>query len=303
MVRVALVAAGHTGAASIRCSALMPKRPWYPKNTGDYVRDTRHLSLEEHGAYNLLMDFYWDRGPLVDNSELLPTLRRIWGVSLQKTRKIWQKISIFFYEKDGVFRHKRIDEEIAEAEHKQEFMAEIGAKGGRRSRKRTQCNPDPDTRSPYLGSTDQKGESSRNAEEGSEPPGDSLPPPAISIPLIPRDGEFPIHLADVREWQETFPAVDVMAALRHIRQWSKDNPERRKTEAGVRRFITRWLAKAQDSGEYPKDGPRGPGGGRSAPRPRGSVEDANARAVAEFVGAMSPDDEPPPIENRECRHA
>lgn len=70
---------------------------------------------------------------------------------------------------------------------------------------------------------------------------------AISMPL--NDGsEFPIFDADVREWEKLYPAVDVMQELRNARGWLLGNPTRRKTKAGIKRFITGWLAKEQNKG-------------------------------------------------------
>lgn len=37
---------------------------WYPRYPGKYARKTATLSLAEHGAYALLMDFYYVNGPL-----------------------------------------------------------------------------------------------------------------------------------------------------------------------------------------------------------------------------------------------
>lgn len=70
---------------------------------------------------------------------------------------------------------------------------------------------------------------------------------AISMPL--NDGsEFPVLDNDVREWEKLYPAVDVMQELRNMRGWLMSNPTRRKTKAGVKRFITAWLAKEQNKG-------------------------------------------------------
>ena len=77
----------------------MPKRPWYPRNTGDYARDTKHLTLDQHGAYTLLMDHYWDSGVgclPVDEKKLTQILSRVWGTTPQKTRKTWQVLVNFF---------------------------------------------------------------------------------------------------------------------------------------------------------------------------------------------------------------
>lgn len=35
---------------------------WYPRYVGDYSRKTKHLSLVEHGAYALLLDWYYSNG-------------------------------------------------------------------------------------------------------------------------------------------------------------------------------------------------------------------------------------------------
>lgn len=35
---------------------------WYPRYVGDYARKTAHLSLAQHGAYTLLMDWYYSTG-------------------------------------------------------------------------------------------------------------------------------------------------------------------------------------------------------------------------------------------------
>ena len=78
---------------------------------------------------------------------------------------------------------------------------------------------------------------------GSKPSAPSI----ISIPLLGKI-EYPITQKDVDQWQEVFPAVEVLACLRHIRQWNMDNPTRRKTGKGITKHITSWLASEQDKG-------------------------------------------------------
>lgn len=71
-------------------------------------------------------------------------------------------------------------------------------------------------------------------------------PAVLAFPLAKRGETFPVTQSDIDEWQESFPGVDVLQELRHCLQWSRDNPARRKTRAGIRRHITGWLAKQQD---------------------------------------------------------
>lgn len=71
-------------------------------------------------------------------------------------------------------------------------------------------------------------------------------PIVISIPLIPRDGEFGVVQSDIDEWSRAYPAVDVAQQLHRVRAWCLSNPEKRKTARGIKRFINGWLAKNQD---------------------------------------------------------
>ena len=54
--------------------------------------------------------------------------------------------------------------------------------------------------------------------------------------------------ADVNGWMELYPAVDVMQELRNMKGWCQDNPRKRKTKKGIRRFVGSWLAREQDKG-------------------------------------------------------
>ena len=94
----------------------------------------------------------------------------------------------------------------------------------------------------------------REGKEGdsTEPQSDSPPPsdpPAavLEIPLVDKT-EFPVTQAMVDEWEQTFPAVDVVATLRRIRTWCIANPTQKKTARGVQSFLVRWLGKEQDGG-------------------------------------------------------
>lgn len=72
-------------------------------------------------------------------------------------------------------------------------------------------------------------------------------PPVITL-LLNTGSEYGIFQSDITEWKELYPAVDVMQELRNMKGWCKENKAKRKTEKGIRRFITGWLAREQDSG-------------------------------------------------------
>ena len=60
--------------------------------------------------------------------------------------------------------------------------------------------------------------------------------------------EYEITEDDVKEYKELYPAVDVPQALRNMKGWCNDHPQKRKTRSGIKRFIGSWLRKEQDRG-------------------------------------------------------
>jgi predicted phage replisome organizer len=72
-------------------------------------------------------------------------------------------------------------------------------------------------------------------------------PSAIDLTL--NTGElYGIDEDSVKEWEEIYPAVDVMQELRNMKGWLLANPTKRKTKSGIKRFINNWLAKEQNKG-------------------------------------------------------
>lgn len=90
-------------------------------------------------------------------------------------------------------------------------------------------------------------------EESGEPETGSTPA-VIGIPTI--DGnECPITQDQIQEWQQAYPAVDVLQQLREMRAWSNANPAKKKTKRGIPKFIVGWLGKEQDKGGHPGRSP------------------------------------------------
>ena len=81
-------------------------------------------------------------------------------------------------------------------------------------------------------------------------PIDSTEPQAPSVlTLLLNDGsEYPITQADIDEWQNVYPNVDVLQQLKAMKLWCKDKPKNRKTKSGIRRFVANWLDKEQNKG-------------------------------------------------------
>lgn len=116
-------------------------------------------------------------------------------------------------------------------------------------------NLDGDDPKNGLGDDPKNGIQNLPIEPTKEPLTECAPPSAapavIALPLNGKDQEHLVTGAELTQWQELYPGVDVMAALREIRAWALANPNRRKTRQGIAEHIRRWLSKAQDKGQYP----------------------------------------------------
>lgn len=90
------------------------------------------------------------------------------------------------------------------------------------------------------------------------------PSPAVISIILNDKTEYPITEADVEGWKDLYPAVDVMQELRKMKGWADANPAKRKTKAGIKRFINAWLAKEQDRYHGPAVGQQQPYQGRGS---------------------------------------
>lgn len=71
--------------------------------------------------------------------------------------------------------------------------------------------------------------------------------PALTMTL--NDGtEYPIFDDYIDQMKELYPAVDVEQELRNMKAWCINNPTKRKTKTGIKKFIGNWLAKEQNRG-------------------------------------------------------
>lgn len=124
-----------------------------------------------------------------------------------------------------------------------------------------------------------------------EPQADSVPPvtiqqaqsAVITIPLKGKKaGEYPICQSDIDDWSESYPAVDVLQALRSIRQWNLSNPAKQKTIRGIRGHITTWLDKEQNRGGN-RASPCVTNGQQIKPRTYAQAQDMEERQIARML--------------------
>jgi len=82
---------------------------YYERHLGDYARDTAHLSMLEHGAYNLLLDRYYatEQGIPADQAHRLCRAR-----TREERAAVDTVLQEFFSQQEGQWVHKRAETEI-----------------------------------------------------------------------------------------------------------------------------------------------------------------------------------------------
>ena len=117
----------------------------FPFHIGDYLRDTRGLSLAEHGAYLMLILEYYSSGkPLKAD---LPYIYKVAGAHSSFERKVVDRVlGRYFRNGHGLYQHSRIDAEI---ERYNDRVAEA-RKAARQKWDKASINQGEDFAQPYA---------------------------------------------------------------------------------------------------------------------------------------------------------
>lgn len=99
---------------------------WMPLWIGAYLADTMKLTTIQHGAYFLLLIAYWrERKPLEDNDDELRSITKLERAEWKRNRPVLEK---FFRVADGVWWHKRVEQEIADADKRSKAASSKASK-------------------------------------------------------------------------------------------------------------------------------------------------------------------------------
>jgi uncharacterized protein YdaU (DUF1376 family) len=225
--------------------------------TGDYLRDTRHLTPLKHGVYLLLLMHCWDsRGPApLDEQECAGIANCRSSDEVDALRYVLER---YFVRMDDGWYNKRIQKEIERSCAISNARSNAGKLGYQAKAKQLPSNwqasvsntttttippppPGVDVVVSQRGTPHAPRDKSRDA-------GDTATIDAvISIPIV-GGGEYPVSQQFASELEALYPAVDMPQTLREIRAWNIANPKHRKTASGIKRHINQWFAKDQNRG-------------------------------------------------------
>lgn len=107
----------------------MSSTPFMPLYVADYLGDTQHLSVEQHGAYLLLLMAMWRAGGRLPSDAT--KLARIVRLSPARWLKIADDVLAFFDHEGGEITQKRLSAEREKAAEKHERRVSAGSQGGR----------------------------------------------------------------------------------------------------------------------------------------------------------------------------
>lgn len=103
---------------------------WYPRYYGDYMRDTSHLTLAEHGAYTVILDHYYATGrPLPDDSTAIMRICRAFTDAEQAA--VNSVLGQFFTRNGDGYHNRRADAEITKEQAIATARAIAGREGAR----------------------------------------------------------------------------------------------------------------------------------------------------------------------------
>lgn len=205
---------------------------YYRRYPGDYARDTRHLTLAEHGAYTLLLDYLYGTQRVLPGLAL--GLYRICGAHSEEEKKAVDSVVDQFFEKTAEgYVNNRVTSDITKAESRIKAAIENGKKGGRRHQEETQKEP--------SGLAERQADLNPGKSYPSsihQPPIEETHKEAVCVSPLGSD-EFKIFFADypiqtgrtdaLHVWVKRrldFCALDVMAALEKWKECERwQNPQ------------------------------------------------------------------------------
>ena len=117
---------------------------YYKRHIGDYLKDTAHLSLLEHGIYTRLLDVYYTRESAIPDDQAA----RLVGARTKEELAALRAVLCEFFTQtdDGAWMQWRCEREITASSAKADRNREVGKRGGRPRKTETQMvsggNPD-----------------------------------------------------------------------------------------------------------------------------------------------------------------
>lgn len=213
---------------------------YFEKHIGDWIRDTVSLTMLEDGAYNRLIDqYYQTERPLPIDKKLIYRLAR--ANSSAEKKAVDFVVENFFERTENGYVQKRANEELARySEKRAKAQASANARWGKSD---GNANASANA-SLFADADDMRTHCDGNALQTPDTSNQrTTSAPSEKISLV-ADGWSGIPDDLLRQWDKAYPAVNIDGELAKAAAWITANPRNRKSNYA--RFLTNWLTKAQD---------------------------------------------------------
>lgn len=208
---------------------------YYRRYSGDYLKKTARLSILEHGAYSLLLDYYYaDEEPLpADHEEIYRIVR---ALSPPERKAIDKVLGLYFALRADGYHNERADEEIAIAQPAIEAARINGKRGGRPPKNPTRNPPDTPEENPAGYDTQEP----TGLEAGIEPPTTILQPPAFEPPTSNPQPKSEARKRRAAPAKTALP--DGFSVSERVRKWAEEKGFARLDEH-LENFLSKCRAK------------------------------------------------------------
>ena len=205
----------------------MKANTWMKFYVGDYLRDTGHLSVTEHGAYLLLLMHAWTHDGVLKNDEV--RLRIVAKMSIKEWKRSSHTLRAFFFPDGDYLRHRRIDRELAETDRltTQRSAAGKASAAARKGQHKLNGKANGNSTGVEPPLKFRSVESELEKEKERIPPKGSRPTPARSAPLeggfevfwklYPRKQEGPA--ACRKEWDRALKVASAEEIISGLRRY------------------------------------------------------------------------------------
>lgn len=235
---------------------------YYERHIGDYLKDTAHLSLLEHGIYGRLLDIYYTREEPIPEAQVM---RLVGARSPEECSAVRDVLNEFFTRDGDLWRHTRCDKELSKYQDKQrKAKASADARWSKdkahternANAMRTHCEGNAPSNQTPVTSTSSNEEVDSGPAQRSEPP---PPPPPFdgnnaealngkSIVLLSGGWELPTDWGEDAERLGWKPAEILLQAEKFRQYWTAGKGKgTRRAVKGWRQTWSNWLARAAES--------------------------------------------------------
>lgn len=190
---------------------------YYQFNIGDYAKHTRHLTNNEDLAYRRMLDLcYLNEEPFDNDLKKIARVINMRGCE----EEVSNILDDFFELVDDKWHNKRVEKDLGFYAEKADRARTNGKKGGRPPAKK-------------------KAEPKQTKEDNT---------PVMAYMPLTGDNTFELKQSQTDKWISLYPSVDLQVEVNKMIGWLDANPTKRKTKAGIVKFMNTWLSKVQDQG-------------------------------------------------------